>query len=304
MRASAIRCLAASQNSSRIAAALFEHKIQIWDLETRTMVNEFETMFSFGGNRLALDSFGERCVAAGWTGGQRGGVACYEVATGKLLWHRPDLLQTQRLRFAVADATVWCVPESGPTKRLNTANGETLDAITGLSDIFDSNYSSYLFLEKRKRAYFLRKSVDLKIPRLTFAILDNAFGPRSLAISEAGGPVRCIDSATGRELWRHSPGSHLHFLRLWYCETDGSFYGVQWEFRKGSFRSLVRLNGASGEGQMLCHLDSWEETYCAKLPCPLISNGEMIRLSDGELLHRFQFPQTDYADSSRGLPKT
>lgn len=166
MRASAIRCLAASQNSSRIAAALFEHKIQIWDLETRTMVNEFETVFSFGGNRLALDSFGERCVAAGWTGGQRGGVACYEVATGKLLWHRPDLLQTQRLRFAVADATVWCVPESGPTKRLNTANGETLDAITGLSDIFDSNYSSYLFLEKRKRAYFLRKSVDLKIPAL------------------------------------------------------------------------------------------------------------------------------------------
>lgn len=91
------------------------------------MVSDFDTVFSFGGNRLALDASGERCVAAGWTGGQRGGVACYEATTGKLIWHRPDLRQTQRLRFAVADATVWCVPESGPTNRLRAANRRTLE---------------------------------------------------------------------------------------------------------------------------------------------------------------------------------
>src|SRR5215467_4503045 len=121
MRASAIRYLAASRNSTRIAAALFEQKVQIWDLESRTAVREFDTVFSFGGHRLALDSLGERCVAAAWRGGQRGGVACYETTTGKLIWHRPDLRQTQRIRFSATDKAVWCVPDSGPTKSLDSS---------------------------------------------------------------------------------------------------------------------------------------------------------------------------------------
>jgi len=144
----------------------------------------------------------------------------------------------------------------------------------------------------------------LQIPRLTFAILDAAFGPRSLTISESGGPVRCIDSTTGHELWRHSPGNHVHFLRLWYCNTDESFYGVQWEFQKGSFRSFVKLNAATGEDMTLCQLDSWEEVCCAKLRCLLTSSGKIISLRDGKVLHRLEFPQTDYPDRSDNLPKS
>ena len=282
---------------------MFERKVQIWDLDSRTEIKEFDTVFSFGGPRLTLNSSGERCVAASWKGGRHGGVACYEATTGKLIWHRPDLRQTQRLRFAATDATVWCVPESGPTKCLDPTDGRTLDTITGLQDIFDSEHSPDLLLEKRKRDYILKKSDSLQIPRLKFAILDAAFRVRSLAISEAGGSVRCIDSATGDELWRHSPGRYVHFLRLWYSHVDANFYGVQWEFQKGSFRSLVRFDGVSGENQTLCHLDSWEEAHCARLGCLLTSGGEMIGLSDGKVLHRLEFPQTDCADRSTGLPK-
>jgi WD40 repeat protein len=303
MKASAIRCLAASKKSARIAAALFERRIQIWDLESRTVVSDFDTVFSFGGNRLGLDSSGKRCVAAAWEGGQGGGVACYETTTGKQIWHRPDLRQSQRLRFSATDKAIWCVPDRGPTKCLDSGDGKTLYTMTELTDIFESEYSPDLFLERRKGDYILKNSENVKIPRLKFAILDAAFGPWSFAISEAGGPVRCMDSSTGQELWRHSPGSHLHFLRLWYCDTDESFYGVQCGLRYGSFRSFVRLNGASGESQTLCHLDSWEETYCARLGCLLTSDGEMTRLSDGRVFHRLQFPQKDNRDKSDALPE-
>ena len=301
MRASAIRCMAPSRRSSRVAAATFEHHVQIWDVETRAVVNEFETVFSFGGHRLTLDPLGERCIAAAWKAGKHGGVACYEANTGKLIWHRQDLRQTQRLRFSPGGEAAWCVPDSGPTKLLDAANGKTLDALTGVRDIFDSEYSEDLVLEKRKRDYILRKDKTRQIPRLTFAILDVAFGPHSLAISESGGPVRCIDFSTGTELWRQSPCKQIHFLRLWYRQTDRNFYGVQWDFQTGSFRSLVRLDSNSGEPNLICQLNSWEEVYCPKFDCVVTSNGEVLDLSDGRLLHRLQFPQTEYPDKNESM---
>jgi len=296
MRASATRCMAASIRSSRVAAAMFEHHVQIWNVETGTVVNEFETVFSFGGRRLALDPLGERCIAAAWNAGKHGGVACYEANTGKLIWHRQDLRQTQRVRFSPGGEAAWCVPDSGPTKLLNAANGKTLDALTGVRDIFDSEYSADLLLVKRKRDYILKKEKTLQIPRLTFAILDVAFGPQSLAISESGGPVRCIDSYTGTELWRQSPGKQIHFVRLWYRQIDRNFYGVLWDFQTGSFRSLVRLDANRGHQNVICQLNSWEEIYSTKSDRVVTSNGEVLDLSGGRLFHRLQFPQTDYPD--------
>jgi hypothetical protein len=296
MRASATQCMAASKRSPRVAAAMFAHQVQIWDIETGAVVNEFETVFSFGGPRLTLDPLGERCIAAAWKAGKHGGVACYETNTGKLIWHRRDLRQTQRVRFAPGGEAAWCVPDSGPTKLLDAANGKTLDALTGLKDIFDSEHSADLLLEKRKRNYILRKEKTLQIPRLTFAILDVAFGPKSLAISESGGPLRCIDSSTGTELWRQSPGKQIHFLSAWHRQTDQTFYGVQWDFWTGSLRSLVRLDANSGEANVICQLNSWEEVYCPKLDRIITSNGEVLNLSDRRILHRLQFPQKDYPD--------
>jgi hypothetical protein len=69
MRASAIQTLSASNVSAKVAAAFFENTVQVWDLSTREKVAEFETVFSSGGNRLALDDAGRKCVAAAWNKG-------------------------------------------------------------------------------------------------------------------------------------------------------------------------------------------------------------------------------------------
>jgi hypothetical protein len=301
MRASAIRHLAAGKRSTLVAAAIFEHRVQIWDLDTKAAVKEFETVLSFGGDRLAMHPLGDRCIAAAWKAGKRGGVACYETRTGKLIWHRPDLRQTQRIRFSPGGEAAWCVPDSGPTKLLDSDSGTTVDVVAGLSNIFDSEYSADLLMEKRKRHYILRREKNLQIPRLTFAVLDAAFGPRSLTISESVGPVRCMDLLTGNELWRHLPGRDAHFLRLWYREADRNFYGVLWAFREARFRSLVRLDEKSGEPNVICPLNSWVEAYCANLDCVITSSGEVVGLSDGRLLNRLQFPETDYPDRSESV---
>lgn len=114
MRKSAIRQLAVSCDSARLAAACFEKTVQVWDLTTREQIKEFETVFYFGGNRLAIDAVAQRCVTAGWNKGKRGGVACYETDTGKLMWHRKDLRHTQRVRFSPIRNAFWCVKRHRP----------------------------------------------------------------------------------------------------------------------------------------------------------------------------------------------
>lgn len=304
MRASAIRQLAVSREATKVAAAVFEKTVQIWDLTTRERIKEFETVFSSGGNRLTIDAAGQKCVTAAWNKGKLGGVACYEADTGKLIWHRQDLRHTQRVRFSPTRGAVWCVPESGRTRLLDSDDGKDVDSIVGLADLFDSEYSTDLLLEKRKRDHTLKDGKPRKIPRLTFAILDAAFGPQSLVISESGGPVRCINSLTGIELWRLTPEKDSHFLQLWFRKTDGNFYGVLWNYQQGSFRNIVRLEAGSGDARTLCDLDSWHEAYCAKLDCVVTSSGALIDLLEGRLLHRLEFPQKEYSDrKSVEVPK-
>lgn len=298
MKASAIRHLAVSSGSKKLAAAFFEGTVQIWDLQSHEKIADFETTLSFGGNRLALDRSGRLCATASWAGGKKGGVACYETRSGRLLWHRPDLKQTQRLRFSVGEDSVWCIPERDSAKRLDSANGVTLDSATAIADIFDSPYSADRLLEKRKGDYELGQDRRIRLPRLTFAILDVAFSPDSLTLSEAGGPVRCFEISNGLERWRYAPRTNSHFLRLWYREADDNYYGIQWEYSTGSFRALVRLNSKTGQADELCRLESWLEEYCISLDAMVTPKGELIGLSNGRKLAELSFPLMDYPDKA------
>ena len=164
MRASAIRELAASRNATKAAAAFFDKTVQIWGLTTRERITEFETVFVFGGRRLALDAAGQKCVTAGWGQGKRGGVACYEADTGKVIWHRQDLRQTQRVWFSSYRGGFWWSPDSGRTRLLDPDNGSDVDSIAGFHRFYESEYSGELLLERRKHDYNFKNSEPRKIP--------------------------------------------------------------------------------------------------------------------------------------------
>jgi hypothetical protein len=214
--ASAIYELSAALNAPRIAAAFVEQTIQIWDLATSKQVSEFESVLTGGGDRLTLHPEGEICVAAGWTKGRQGGVACYDAAEGALRWHREEIKQSQFARFSFDGRTLWVGVEAGPLQVLETATGMTIDKFVGIKAVFDSPYSSLLLLETRKRGYFLQGTNKVRIPNLSFALLDAAFSPNRVCLSESGGPVRCLDCDSGLELWRYDPPRHSHILRLRY----------------------------------------------------------------------------------------
>jgi outer membrane protein assembly factor BamB len=293
--ASAINEMAASRASNRIAAAFLERTVQVWDIESASRLAEFDTVFSFGGPRIAIDASGERCVAAGWTRGIFEGVACYQSSSGSVLWHRTDLNETSTVKFSLSGSNVWCVTD-GATMLLDAATGDVLEKLSNLNDIYDSSYSDVRLLDVPKRSYIVEGKQNFTIPRLTFALLAAVIGPTSICISESGGVTRCVEVSSGTERWRYDPGKWNHILRLWYRPADDAFYGVQWEYNKGSQRTLIRFAQQTGRPQEVCDLSSsWTETVSPTLDCVVTSSGSILALSDGRLLNCLPFPQRDYA---------
>jgi len=294
--ASAIRQLTAARNAPRLAAAFVEHTVQIWDLDKCQRLSEFESVFEFGGDRVTLSSDGNICVAAGWTKGRRGGVAAYDALTGSPLWHRTDIRQTQFVRFSSAGDTVGCGAETGRFQLLDAHTGATVNTLTGVKKTFDSPFSNLLLLETRSRGFRIKGSRDLSIPSETFALLDVAFGPDVLCLSEAGGPVRCLDCHSGVEQWRYRPPSNTHVLRLGYRPADSCFYGVQWEYERGTSRTLFRFRHGSERYEEICHLQSWDEDFFSDADALITSDGNVISVATGEIIRRLAFPQKDYPD--------
>ena len=71
------------------------------------------------------------------------------------------------------------------------------------------------------------------MPKLSFAVLDAAFSPDALCLTEAAGVVRCVDLELGIERWRYVPPKSHHLIFLSYNHADHSFYGTQWMYESG-----------------------------------------------------------------------
>ncbi|MGO4210717.1 hypothetical protein AB4043_07795 [Terriglobus sp. YAF25] len=89
---SAIRELAASSSSARIAAGLFKETVQIWDLNSREIICEFPTVFCSGAGNLSISPFGEILVTG--LSKSLGKVAAYDIPSGGKLWEQRVLFQS------------------------------------------------------------------------------------------------------------------------------------------------------------------------------------------------------------------
>jgi hypothetical protein len=299
--ASAIRELGVAGNAPRVAAALIERRIQVWDLRTLLRVSDFDSVFnSGGGHRSAMNPSGDICVAAGWIKGIRGGVACYDAITGVQQWHRTDIRQTQYVRFSCDGTYVWVGVDAGRFQKLDAATGTTVAAYVGIKSVWDSPRSNLLLLETRNRGYVIRGARDLSIPRESFALLDASFGSDRLCISEAGGAVRCVDPESGAEVWRYVPEKG-HVLRVSYHPSDRHFYGVQWEYERGTSRTLFRFS-ERGEYEEVCQLrSSWYEEFCENGDKIVTSSGDVISVMNGQATGHLEFPQKKYSQGDHTL---
>jgi len=280
-----------------VAAAESGGQLQIWDLETSQLLSEFATVFD-GCNRLAVSSAGDLVVTANWRKGKKAGVACYETANGKLIWHRTDLGQIQHMTFSAQGDRIWCEIDSRPVHCLDSKSGSTLKIWRAVQDVIDSPSHT---LAVRKQQVLIEGEKSVSVPRLTRSGLEAALGPDCACICEAWNPtirpvpttealVRCIDCETGIERWRYRPPSD-HFIGLISDQDDGSFCAIQTGCEGNKWIvALIRLSAEDGTPILIRSLEAPPPYFGGFGDGIFVTpHGEVISLKTGENTKKLDF---------------
>ena len=282
-----VRHLAGSAGP-RVAVAAFTESVEIWDVVAVRRLSAFPTGLDFGGRRLCLLSDGSLCLTGAF---HRFGVAAYRSEDGTPKWSRRDVRRVQYISTSHDDRRVYVGLASGPLVVLDTANGSTIEKISGVRRVFEGGSKQARLLDRPTPVVEVEARAPFSVPRTTFGILDVAFGPDSLCISESTGPTRCLDLTSGAEIWRYVPPRGQHLLSLAYCESAKSFVGVSCEYVETAAKFLLQF-GPKGEAVPLAQLGQpVEATFCLSGEAVISSDGQLFESSTGKLLRGIPFEE-------------
>lgn len=294
MIGSAIRELSAARTVPLICAGFVESTVQIWDLLTQRKTGEFAAQFEFGSTNLALHPDGDSVVTG--ISGRKGSITNYKLPSVERIWLRDRLPDPGQIRFSQSGKHVSFSVNARRIERVDALTGSTAEVLRQIDHYIEGPDGYALTVPLPGSNYVLRSEHEVAIPKVTFALLDVAFGADRLCITESTGPVRCLDYLTGAEHWRYTPAEGSHVLKLHYNRFDGFFYGVVWHYEKGQFRYLARFDAETGQPTRLRNLKSWEEVFSEATRQLVTSSGEIIDLSTGEIAGELAFPLKEYPD--------
>lgn len=292
MQDSAIRHLAVCDQSPFVAAAFFEANIQIWSWKSGQQLSEFETILDFGGRRLILSPGGNICIAGSW----KNGLAAHSVPDGKVLWHRKDIRQVQRVTVGASGQKLYCGVEKPLIFVIDIETGKTLGEIRGASTVIASQVGPDELVCKRGDRYLVRagQENELQIPAISFGLHSAAFSISSVCLSEPRTGIRCIDLDSGTSIWHHEA---LSTNRLVFNSSDEEFYCVAVANTPPRKRSLVRLASDLLECKQILDLGPcWENAFSPSGELLITKDGDVWQTSTGKLLAHLDFPQRDYPD--------
>lgn len=215
MMGSAIREMAAARSAPLIAAAFYEAHAQIWDLDCQRMQAEFPIRFRTGSASLTMHPDGEFIVAG--LSAKRGSVTAY-TTNGATMWRRDEIEEGGFLSFDRSGRRVSFTRGGRESvERVDARSGVTVEILEHIDRYVDGP-DDYVLLSSSPGPNYLIAQHEHKVsvPKLTFGLLDAAFSPSTVCITESGGPVRCVGSLTGAELWRYTPPNGSHVLNLHY----------------------------------------------------------------------------------------
>jgi WD40 repeat protein len=291
---SRIRQLAAPYEGPRFAAAEFAYTVSVWDLKARKRVSVFDTPLDSGGHRLAINPRGDICAIGSY---EFGGLACYAADSGEVISVRDDFKRPQRVGYSPDGKLLYCAGETGPLRILDAETCKDLASYPSTDKVFFSPHQPIALLSKRgtKSAHQIRMLGGKRIAnvaRETFAILDAAFGPDRVCVAESAGPVRCLETGGGDELWRYDPRAGCHVLRLAYCPKARAFFGVEWRYTTGGRKQLLRFDTERGNRTLVATFAKQcaKELFCSGGEFLLTTEGELIDVMTGVSKRAFRFP--------------
>lgn len=301
MNLTAIHQFASSHSGSILLAGESENTVHVWDLSTLKKVHSFKSIFDAGsrGSRFTISHDGTQCVAGAYGGTQ--GIAAYCPANGSLIWQRKELKRVQWLRIAQDGRRVYCGFDEKPMHILDLKTGQNLEKLPGIKRLWESPYEELLLVDTQylaeERDLTLqtssREEIVARIPRAKPAVLDVAFSPGAVCISEVGGPIRCVDTHSGKERWRHTiPGQHS--LSVTYSDSSHDFLAINFPYQDGGSFLLTRFNSTSGEPTAVVDLECKHAAeFCQNGSRVITSDGPILDSQTGKRVATLDFPKND-----------
>jgi hypothetical protein len=238
------------QDSPFIAVVTWNGIVKLFDASSQRFVAEFSIHKNSGGVNVAISSNNKQCFCGTY---YAWGLACFDIGTGRVVWHRKDLKRFYGLSFSPARNSLFAYFDGKGALELDPNSGATRNEFRGVVEIHASRCDESLLLAERKKIVFVGKDGKKlwSVPRESFAILDVAWSQDTVAISEVGADnpdgskagIRCF-SLHGELLWRYK-GQNTHVDPLQFRQRTNSFIGV--DFTSGEACLLVELDKDSGK---------------------------------------------------------
>ena len=114
------------------------------------------------------------------------GLTCFDVSTGQIAWKRKDLRRFYGLTFSKSQNCLFCYFQGEDALRIDPKTGATIDAFRGVKFISASSYNEAVLYGNHNQ-FTLRLGNGEKLwsaRRESFAVMDVAWSPESIAISE------------------------------------------------------------------------------------------------------------------------
>lgn len=288
-----VRHIATSWEGHRVAVAECDRRVAVWDVVSAEKVSEFDTVLDFGGTRLAITQDGERVIAGAY---HRYGIACYDASTGVQLWQRKDLKKVQYVGLSHSGVQVYCGFERRAGRVLDLETGADLEVLHGVASVTESPFNGMRFIERKAGTAQLRSATNKrlgKVERTTFAFLSVAFTPNYLVTSESTGPIRCFDLLGAQEMWRVMPPYATHAMYLGYDIEAELCQAITWSYSLGGRSTLLTFDPTTGAFKGGVGLpESPVFGFCLRGTRLLAWDGSFISAESGEVISRFEFPDT------------
>jgi hypothetical protein len=193
--------------------------------------------------------------------------------------------------FSAMAGGIWCYIDDGPAVHLDPNTGATTEALRGVKRVRDGSNGVQQLLERHNSPCVLVTGQGrFRIPMIGFAVLSAVFSPETLCLSEARGPARCFDCASGRELWRYGREG-WHVTSVWYQPADHLFYALDFTPREGKGR-IIRFPVVGGEPEEVCVLSRvrpWAIELCVSAKLIVTGEGELIDATTGTIRGQLEY---------------
>jgi WD40 repeat protein len=253
--------------------------VHAFDTKTGSWLNTIRTQFDFGGKRIAVDEAGLN-TAVGSFGSQT--IALFSICSGTTLWSR-KIGKVHSVRFSTDGEQIYCCA-GAQCHIVDAVTGRLVDTLRRATGVWENPFKVQRIIEREDRLLFDGKRVSRE------PVIDLVFSPRFVCFSESGGPVRCLDSDTGNEVWSYKSHEEEHALTLGFNARLAVFTAVFWPYVSGGNARLILIAEETGAAQEVYQFPKHHFVFASNAELLVSTNGEIIDVCSGEILRTLQIP--------------